>query len=1453
MYIQPNVTATESEYPDELWVRGILGEILEVPRILLDTGSAATLISNRLYDQLPSSSYTMLSLTSADSFIDAQYNPLPILVKIQIHLKLIEEDQHCGDYIHAYVSERLPHDMLLGRTHMNKFIDSIDLTAGTVQLNTEQELILNVVVTGPNIIPPYVYRQVSVKVSLADAFFDGMGSFYPAMFNKGGDYIPLCVSPFSLEFMASETEVHFQVVIYNPTDTVYALYTDQVIGEIVAYSEEISERTDPDPIDTSDEPIVRAVLAIMPQIEEIIGLDPIEEKSNLRTVFFSGLNVDSKTEERDIDEVSHLKDVSINPKLDMEQRRVIEELLLKFAKVFNQDEFHPPPAKGVFHAIDTGNTIPIKQRNYRYNPHNQDLIDQKVQEYLKHGVIRPSISPWSNPICPVIKPDGTLRMCLDLRKLNAVTKLDSYPLPRIDEVLDSLRDCLYFALIDLSAGYHQIPMKPEDIEKVAFATRGGLWEFVVMPEGVVNGPATFQRYMEKVLIGLVGRIVWVYIDDIIVHGRTWEEFVENLYKVLERLASWGLTAKARKTKIGFKEIKVLGHIVGNGVIKPNPDKVKAIRNYPVPNSQRELRSFIGLVNYYRKFIPNLSTVAEPLFQLLRKNTPYIWTDKHTEILNYIKNKLTTDPVMQCPDFSKPFILETDASTTGLGAILSQEITVTSEVNSDWTAKVIKPVSYISRTLTPAEKNYSVSELECLAIIWAINQFNIYLSHGQFILYTDHKALSWLQQKKSTNRKLTRWALLLSEYNFIIKHRKGTEMKHVDALSRYPIRSVFNITQTKIIPCYRIPYKSINNVTKKDKEWEVQDIIERVVENGKTWYKVLWKGYPESESSWEPEENLKNCAEALADYERRLELRRNEIVNEAKVHSDIITIPSPIVPEHLELPLEQQLSSEYFDSKTMEIIKAQRKDPDLIPLFDYIEKHTLPIGDGVYRAKIISACRFFTVDDSNSGLYRIQIDNTQYRPLQPIKRLVIPREFVPFILKHYHDSVFAGHLGLERTYKRIANTFYWKRMWTDVEQYIKACPICQTLKAQHSKYKFPVGTVPVPSSPFEFLAVDFMGPLYPPSNGFSNILVFMDYFSKWAIVIPTKDQEASTVAKALVESVICMFGAPAKLLSDRGAAFMSNLVAELLIWLDIKKVNTTAYHPQTNGMVERFNQTLISILRTITDVREGTWAEYLPAATFAYNSSIQHTLQESPYSILFGREPKFPGPDILTADPNTFDSTTDYIGQLQEQLSFSWKVVKERITEAQAKYLAKNKTFRSISVFKPGDLVWFRKQLKPRTGISAKFQTGWTGPYIIVAVKSPINYVIQSLATIKTTPVKSHLVHVSRLKMVHTKEGNLLDVEQPIEELPNLVNQPLIDDVVEELEPPDITTTTVNTISINETNQSLPSTINASVNTVIPNTISIRVSDMHPERSERLNKRTSSPDMLSIAKRTRSTL
>ncbi len=1417
MYIQPNITATESEYPPELWVKGILGEAIEIPGMLLDTGSAATLISNSLFQMLASSSYSNLPLTSTDSFVDAQFNSLPILAKIRVHLKLIEGEQECGDYIHAYVTERLPHEMLLGRTHINKFIDSIDLTTGIVQLNKEQELILNVMVTSFVIIPPYVEKRVPVKISLADTFFDGMGLFYPAVYNKAGDYIPLCITPFSLEFIADDTEIYFQVSIYNPTHTVYALHKDQVIGEVVAYNEEISERAYPGPIDPEDKSIIRAVL-------------------------FSGLNVDSRTEERDIDEVSHLKDVSINSELDADQRHAIEVLLSKFAVVFEQDEKHPPPAKGIFHAIDTGDTIPIKQRNYRYNPHHQDLIDKKVQEYLKHGVIRESSSPWSNPICPVIKPDGTLRMCLDLRKLNAVTKLDSYPLPRIDEVLDSLRDCLFFALIDLSAGYHQIPMKSEDIEKVAFATRGGLWEFLVMPEGVVNGPATFQRYMEKVLVGLVGRIVWVYIDDIVVHGRTWEEFVINLRKVLERLASWGLTAKARKTKIGYREIKVLGHIVGYGVIKPNPAKVKAILDFPLPNGQRELRSFIGLVNYYRKFIPNLSSVAEPLFHLLRKNAPYKWTDKHTEIVNYIKSKLTSDPVMQCPDFNKQFILETDASTTGLGAILSQEVEVPLFTDQIIMEKVVKPVSYISRTLAPAEKNYSVSELECLAIVWAIDQFNIYLSHGQFILYTDHKALSWLQQKKSTNRKLTRWALLLSEYNFIIRHRKGTEMKHVDALSRFPIKPVLIIERKDHLLYNRVPYRSINNVNSKKKEWEVQEIVGKTIENGITWYRVRWKGYKASADTWETKENLANCVEAIKAYERKVAIRRNVVIEEAKASNTPHVLsspipaapvtPSPEVPVESPLPLEYQISSEYFDSKTIDIIKAQRKDPDLIPIIEYLEKHTLPIGDNVYKARIVSASRYFTIDSNNGGLYRVQIEGSRYLPFQMIRRLVIPKEFISFILKHYHDSVFAGHLGLERTYKRIANIFYWRNMWSDVEQYIKACPICQTLKIHRSNYKFPVGTVAIPSLPFEFIAVDFMGPLTPPSNGYSHILVFMDYFSKWAIVIPTKDQEASTIAKALIDHVICIYGAPAKLLSDRGTGFMSKLLGELLIWLDVKKVNTTAYHPQTNGMVERFNQTLIGILRTITDVREGTWSEYLAPATFAYNSSVQHTLQESPYSILFGREPRFPGPDILTADTDTFNSTTDYINQLQEQLSFAWKTAKEHIAEAQAKYLAQNDTLRSIPVYKPGDLVWFKKKLKPRTGISAKFQTGWTGPYMIVVAKSPVNYVIQSLITITTKRAKPQLVHVSRLRKVHMKDGNLVDIETENAELPNLVNQPSMDDIEEEADVPDIE------MKFNDasTNNSTNSTVNSdSVNIVSSISAPISISNVHPERQKIINR------------------
>ena len=462
--------------------------------------------------------------------------------------------------------------------------------------------------------------------------------------------------------------------------------------------------------------------------------------------------------------------------LKPEEAKKLQELVVEFASLFALSNLELGRTSVATHHIDNGDSVPVRQPPRRVPFSLCPKVEKLVEEMLEQGVITPSSSPWASPIDLVAKKDGTTRFCVDYRRLNAVTKLDVHPLPRIDDSLDLLTGAQYFSSLDLAAGYWQVGMDRESQEKTAFTTHTGLYEFVVMPFGLCNAPATFQRLMDVVLRGLAREKCLVYLDDLLVIGRTFKEHIENLRQVFTRLMEAGLKLKPSKCKLARCEVEFLGYVVSKGGIATNPNKVTAVSGFPVPKDLKALRAFLGLLSYYRRFIPRFSATAQPLYGLTRKDTPFSWTTACDKAFNDLKSQLTKAPVLAYPQFGREFLLETDASGVGLGAVLSQ-------TQEDQT---IRPIAFASRTLQPHERNYGISELEALGVVWAVKYFRHYIYSHRCIVYTDHEALKALLNTPQPSGKLARWGMALQELDLQIEYRPGKTNARADALSRYPI-------------------------------------------------------------------------------------------------------------------------------------------------------------------------------------------------------------------------------------------------------------------------------------------------------------------------------------------------------------------------------------------------------------------------------------------------------------------------------------------------------------------------------------------------------------------------------------------------------------------------------------------------------------------------------------------
>ncbi|XP_078239960.1 uncharacterized protein LOC144586112 [Pogona vitticeps] len=467
------------------------------------------------------------------------------------------------------------------------------------------------------------------------------------------------------------------------------------------------------------------------------------------------------------------EEVKISPALTQDQQQELKMLLSKYQQVFSNK---PGIVKGVMHRIHTGDAPPQAVSPYRVTGPYRDKVRKELDEMLRENIIVPSSSPWSSPIVLVDKPDGSIRFCVDYRKLNRVTTPDAYPMPRLDNLIETIGGCRFISSLDLVKGYWQLRIDPRDQEKTAFCSPFGLYEFRVLSFGLRNAPATFQRLMDQTLAGLSDFTV-AYIDDIGIFSNTWEDHLIHLELVLQRLSAAGLTVKASKCQLGSPEIKYLGHMVGGGMIKPLEAKIEAVRDWPRPNTKKKVKSFLGLVGYYRKFIPRFSEIAAPLTDLTRKKADdrIPWTSDCEEAFQRLKQALINYPVLRAPDFDREFIIYTDASNSGVGAVLCQE-----DENGDQ-----HPVSYLSRKLQKGERHLATVEKECLAIVYAIQKAKPYIWGRHFILCIDHSPLQWLKTMKTHNSKLMRWALNLQDYDFEVKVVRGSVNCVADALSRRP--------------------------------------------------------------------------------------------------------------------------------------------------------------------------------------------------------------------------------------------------------------------------------------------------------------------------------------------------------------------------------------------------------------------------------------------------------------------------------------------------------------------------------------------------------------------------------------------------------------------------------------------------------------------------------------------
>ena len=908
------------------------------------------------------------------------------------------------------------------------------------------------------------------------------------------------------------------------------------------------------------------------------------------------------------------------------QQEQLHLLLQTYADIFAEDDADLGRAGRVQHQINTGNSAPIRQRFRRLPLAKRDQARELLQKMMERDVIEPSDSPWASPIVLVRKKDGSTRFCVDFRRLNAVTKRDAYPIPRIDDTLDTLAGSRWFSTLDLLSGYWQVELDPKDREKTAFSTQEGLYHFKVMPFGLTNAPATFQRLMDAVLAGLQWKICLVYLDDIIILGRTFEEHLHHLQEVFDRLRQSGLKLKIAKCSLFQKEVCYLGHVVSNKGVATDPSKTDKVAHWPAPTSQRDVQQFLGLANYYRRFVKNFATIAKPLHRLTEKNAPFKWTEECQASFEELRQRLTSAPVLAFPDFSREFILDTDASDVGIGAVLSQQGENGEQV-----------IAYASRALTKPERRYCVTRRELLSAVTFIHHFRPYLLGRHFTLRSDHQSLVWLHNFREPEGQLARWLERLQEFDFTVIHRKGSRHQNADAMSRGPCQQ-----------CGRLEIGTL----------------------------------------------------------------------EATEMSDTAAV------------LEEKSSTD--------IRALQQQDADLGSLLQAVEAGQKPSAAGTSASR--EYCRLLQQWDQltvRDGLLHRRHENDQgtLKHLQ----LVVPKSLRQSVLQELHGGVSGGHMGEEKTANRLKERFYWPGHWQDVRSWCRSCASCATRKMSGPQRRAPLQNIQA-GYPLQLVAVDLMGPF--PDNGSGNtyILVAADYFTRWVEAYAIHNQEAKTVALKLVEEFFCRFSLPERLHSDQGRQFESHLISHICQLLKIRKTRTTPYHPQSDGLVERMNRTILSMLAICAKDHPTDWERHLRQVCLAYNSSLHPTTGYTPFFLMFGRQARLPIDLAYGTSSPIHDSPDEYVVHLQESFQEAYENVRQqtgRQLQRQKELYDQKVHGRPLNV---GDLVWLHSPAVPRSR-SKKLHHHWMGPFEVVTKLSDVTYRIRHTRNRRLRKV----VHFDRLK------------------------------------------------------------------------------------------------------------
>lgn len=1040
--------------------------------------------------------------------------------------------------------------------------------------------------------------------------------------------------------------------------------------------------------------------------------------------------------------------LQVGENLTEEEYESISSLCGKFHNLFHMDGDKLTYTTVLKHTIPVKtDQAPINQKMYRLPPVFKEEINKQVQQLLDNDIVIHSKSPWSSPLLLVPKKPGRdgqkrWRMVNDFRKLNQVTIKDAFPLPRIEDILDQLGKSEYFSTLDLASGYHQVLVDPRDRPKTAFSTPLGHFEYKRMPFGLSGAPATFQRIMNHILTGLQGIDCFVYLDDIVIYGASLNQHNKRLERVFRQLQKYNLKLQTDKCKFLCREVTYLGHHCSKEGALPDKTKVECVKNYPIPRNTKETMALLGLANYYRKFIQNYADIVKPVSTLLKKGVKFEWSPACEGAIQKVKDELVSPNVLIYPDFTKPFTLTTDASNVALGAILSQ-----GPEGED------RPIAFASRSLQAAERNYSTTEKELLAIVWGVKHFRPYLLSKEFTVFTDHKPLQGIMKSQDPTSRILRFLHKLSEYQFQVVYKAGKKNTNADALSRIPYEvTAVDTPESTVTPTTQEKDKKGNEqaVLAREQNCFVIRVIMKTIQEylygniNTRKICIIWCVRSDARSSvtWIDHSKFVEKMLRRMGYVVGLGLGRHaqgrlepiSIMDDGniRVHGDrrglgFVGVAENEWQQHISTTFESECSSQsgmQYEEQMPHVCvvqtRAQREQEALQIQQEEDDVTTVQDVENVTN----------TIENNDNELNNI--DHTLFDP--PNVRALTEEKEIKEVLKMFHDTPLGGHQGVKRTIKRIQEQYKWQNMAKDIEAYIKKCKNCQKFK-QVTPTRMPMVITDTATQPFEKVFLDIVGPLQVTSKGNKYILTFLDDLTKYFDCYALPDAEAATVARTFYNEIISRYRIPDKLVTDQGTNFTSDLFSRICKLLNIQKLQTSAYRPQSNGALERCHKDLGAYLRNILQDHGQEWDDWLRQAAHVHNSYIHAATKLTPFECLFGFKSKLP--NNLKGKVEPIYNADDYYFELRYTLQKMHEYARENLIIAKNKskeyYDQYTKVTRTLT---NKDKVYVKNEAR-----KGKLDEIWSEPFNVVK-SDGVNTTIRK-------DRKEVVVHNNRIKLCNT--------------------------------------------------------------------------------------------------------